>query len=292
SVRRAWWSRSSTCCGPAPIPPTARPGRRWPGTCAGAPDTKRSSRPSTSRPSAWPPPDRPPRNRTPPDRPPRNRTPHDPIGCLMTTLVIEGAAIATVDSAGTEYASGHLVAKDGWITAVGPGPAPSVPEGARVVDGAGCLLTPGLVNTHHHLYQWATRGYAIDATLFEWLTELYPVWARLTAPAVGAAATAGLAWLARSGCTPTTDHHYLFPRTGGDVLGSTVEAAAQVGLRFHPTRGSMDLGQSQGGLPPDEVVESIDDILAASAEAVTRFHDPAPGAMVRVALAPCSPFSV
>jgi cytosine/adenosine deaminase-related metal-dependent hydrolase len=214
------------------------------------------------------------------------------MGCLMTALVIEGAAIATVDAAGTEYASGHLIAEGGWITAVGPGPAPSTPEGARVVDGTGCLLTPGFVNTHHHLFQWATRGYAVDNTLFEWLTTLYPVWARLTEPAVGAAATAGLAWLARSGCTTTTDHHYLYPRTGGDLLGSTVDAAARVGLRFHPTRGSMDLGQSRGGLPPDDVVESIDDILAASQEAVARFHDPSPGAMVRVALAPCAPFTV
>jgi cytosine/adenosine deaminase-related metal-dependent hydrolase len=210
----------------------------------------------------------------------------------MSTLVIDRPAVATVDAAGSEYAEGHLVAVDGRITAVGPGRAPSHVDGARVVDGRGCLLTPGLVNTHHHLYQWATRGYAVDATLFEWLTELYPVWARLTARTVGAAATAGLAWLARSGCTTTTDHHYVFPRTGGGVLESTVEAAGRVGLRFHPTRGSMDLGRSQGGLPPDEVVESLDGILAASAEAVARFHDPAPGAMVRVALAPCSPFSV
>lgn len=209
-----------------------------------------------------------------------------------SVLVIDGAAIATVDAAGTEYSRGHLVAEDGWITAIGPGPAPSIPDGARVVDGAGCLLTPGLVNTHHHLYQWATRGYAVDSTLFEWLTHLYPIWARITEPTVSAAATAGLAWLARSGCTTSTDHHYLFPRGTRDLLGATVAAAGRVGLRFHPTRGSMDLGRSHGGLPPDEVVETIDEILAASAAAVDRFHDPSPGAMVRVGLAPCSPFSV
>jgi cytosine/adenosine deaminase-related metal-dependent hydrolase len=206
--------------------------------------------------------------------------------------VIEGAAIATVDAFGTEWTDGHLIAVDGRITAVGAGPAPSTVEATRVVDGRGCLLTPGLVNTHHHLYQWATRGYAVDSTLFEWLTQLYPVWARINEPVVGAAATAGLAWLARSGCTTTTDHHYVFPRHGGDLLGATVQAAAKVGLRFHPTRGSMDLGRSHGGLPPDEVVETLDAILAASEDAVARFHDPAPGAMVRVALAPCSPFSV
>jgi cytosine/adenosine deaminase-related metal-dependent hydrolase len=208
----------------------------------------------------------------------------------MSTLVVEGAAIATVDGAGTEHSSGHLVAVDGRITAVGDGP--SHVEGDHVVDGRGCLLTPGLVNTHHHLYQWATRGYAVDSTLFQWLTELYPVWARIDEDVVGAAATAGLAFLARSGCTTTTDHHYVFPRGSGDLLGSTVDAARRVGLRFHPTRGSMDLGRSHGGLPPDEVVESLDAILAASADAVARFHDPSPGAMVRVALAPCSPFSV
>src|SRR5262249_39244952 len=115
-------------------------------------------------------------------------------------LVIDGAAIATVDAAGTEHASGHVVVRDGRIAAVGAGPAPTV-EGALRVDGRGCLLTPGLINTHHHLYQWATRGYALDSTLFQWLVELYPVWARIDDNVVGAAATAGLAWLARSGCT-------------------------------------------------------------------------------------------
>jgi cytosine/adenosine deaminase-related metal-dependent hydrolase len=207
------------------------------------------------------------------------------------TLVIDGAAIATVDPERREFARGHLTVQDGRITAVGDGPAPDRP-GAERIDATGCLLTPGLVNTHHHLYQWATRGYATDGTLFEWLTELYPVWSRITAPVVGAAAAAGLGWLARSGCTTSTDHHYVFPHGGGDLLAATVEAAAAVGLRFHPTRGSMDLGRSQGGLPPDSVVERIDEILAASQDAVHRFHDPAPGAMVRVGLAPCSPFSV
>jgi cytosine/adenosine deaminase-related metal-dependent hydrolase len=206
-------------------------------------------------------------------------------------LVIANAAIATVDAAGTEHTSGHLVVEGSRIAAVGSGPAPTV-DGARVVDGSGCLLTPGLVNTHHHLYQWATRGYAPQGTLFEWLVELYPVWARLTEPMVRAAAAAGLGWLARSGCTTTTDHHYLFPRGAGDLLGSTVEAAGTVGLRFHPCRGSMDLGRSRGGLPPDDVVEDLDDILAATQEAVERFHDPSFDALVRIAVAPCSPFSV
>jgi cytosine/adenosine deaminase-related metal-dependent hydrolase len=205
--------------------------------------------------------------------------------------VIDGCAIATVDAAGTEYPTGHLVVTDGVITAVGAGPAPSVAD-AEVVDARGCLATPGLVNTHHHLYQWATRAVSVDDGLFDWLRTLYPIWAGIDASIVGAAARAGLARLALTGCTTSTDHHYVFPRDGGDVLGATIDAAATVGLRFHPTRGSMDLGARNGGLPPDRVVESLDAILTATAAAVSTHHDPAPGAMVRIAAAPCSPFSV
>jgi len=208
----------------------------------------------------------------------------------MTGLVIEGCAIATVDGDRTEHAEGHVVVHDGWIEAVGPGPAP--PSEAPRVDGRGCLATPGLVNCHHHLYQWATRGLAQQATLFEWLQALYPVWARLDGEIERAAARAGLAALARSGCTTASDHHYLFPRTVGDLLEVEIHAAAEIGLRFHPCRGSMDLGRSAGGLPPDEVCEDRDEILAACERALDRFHDPAPDAMVRIALAPCSPFSV
>jgi cytosine/adenosine deaminase-related metal-dependent hydrolase len=207
-------------------------------------------------------------------------------------VVIEGCAIVTVDAAQTRYDRGHVVVEDGRITAVGEGPAGSVPDGARRVDGSGCALTPGFVNVHHHLYQWATRGLAVDATLFGWLTALYPVWGGIDEDTTRTASIGALGWLARTGCTTTTDHHYVFPHGGGDLLGATVDAARTIGLRFHPTRGSMDLGQSQGGLPPDHVVEDIDTILKASAEAIDTHHDPAPGAMVRVGLAPCSPFSV
>jgi cytosine/adenosine deaminase-related metal-dependent hydrolase len=207
------------------------------------------------------------------------------------TLIIDGCAIATVDDLDQEYASGHLVIRNGRIDVVGDGPAPAV-EGARRVDGSGCLATPGLVNVHHHLYQWITRGYAQDGTLFEWLTALYPVWRHLDTDLEYHAARAALASLALSGCTTTTDHHYLFPRDGGDVFAAEVEAARQIGLRFHPGRGSMDLGQSRGGLPPDDVVEDRDEILAACEHAVATYHDPAPDSMLRVALAPCSPFSV
>jgi 8-oxoguanine deaminase len=205
--------------------------------------------------------------------------------------VIEGCAIATVDALGTEYRDGHLVIEGDRILAVGNGPVPAGPD-ARRIDGRGHLATPGLVNCHHHLYQWATRGLAQQSTLFEWLVELYPVWARIDADTCWAAARAGLSALARSGCSASTDHHYVFPRDAGDLLEVEIGAAASVGLRFHPCRGSMDLGRSDGGLPPDEVVEDRDEILAASEAAIERFHDPAPGAMVRIALAPCSPFSV
>jgi cytosine/adenosine deaminase-related metal-dependent hydrolase len=149
-----------------------------------------------------------------------------------------------------------------------------------------------LVNCHHHLYQWATRGLAQQSTLFEWLVELYPIWALIDDEICSATARAGLAALAISGCSTSTDHHYVFPRHAGDLLEVEIEAAASVGLRFHPCRGSMDLGRADGGLPPDEIVEDRDAILAASEAALDRFHDPRPGAMVRVALAPCSPFSV
>jgi len=215
-------------------------------------------------------------------------------------IVISGGAVATVDPAAREFATGHVVVDGDLITAVGPDEAPPSstvpPPGAdrrvRRVDATGCLVTPGLVNTHHHLYQWASRGYAQQEGLFGWLTTLYPVWAGIDEEVVGAATTAGLAWLALSGCTTSTDHHYVFPRGTGDLFGATVAAAAEVGVRFHPARGAIDLGASAGGLPPDDIVESTDGALAATQEAIDRYHDPAPGAMVRVAVAPCSPFSI
>ncbi|HZM65327.1 MAG TPA: 8-oxoguanine deaminase [Nakamurella sp.] len=210
----------------------------------------------------------------------------------MSTVVLDGAHIATVDASGSEFASGHVVITGNRITAVGPGRAPDVPPDARHVDASGCLITPGLVNTHHHLYQWITRGLAVDATLFGWLTTLYPVWGLIDADLVHTAATGGLTWLAKTGCSATTDHHYVFPRDGGDVLHAEIAAAQRVGLRFHPTRGSMDLGRSRGGLPPDNVVEDIDAILAASEAAIDAYHDTSFDAMLRIGVAPCSPFSV
>lgn len=203
-------------------------------------------------------------------------------------LIIENAHVVTVS--GEEYPRGHVVVDGDRITAVGAGPAPA--GAAARVDGTGCLATPGLVNTHHHLYQWASQGMATDSTLFEWLTTLYRPWSMMDAEVVAGAATAGLAWLAKSGCTTSTDHHYLFPKGRGDLFAALVESAREIGLRFHPCRGSMDRGASQGGLPPDEVVEDLDTILAETEAAIDRYHDPSPGSMLRVAVAPCSPFSV
>ncbi|MEK6439302.1 8-oxoguanine deaminase [Pseudonocardia sp. T1-2H] len=204
-------------------------------------------------------------------------------------MIIEGAHVVTVT--GEEYPDGHVVVEGNRITAVGAGPAPAR-DGHEVVDARGCLLTPGFVNTHNHLYQWVTRGLAVDATLFEWLTTLYPVWAGIDEHAVHTGASGALARLALTGCTTSTDHHYVFPREGGDVFAAEIRAAQEVGLRFHPCRGSMDLGRKDGGLPPDHVVEDREAVLLASEAAIDRWHDPSPEAMLQVALAPCSPFSV
>ncbi|MGR6921621.1 8-oxoguanine deaminase [[Actinomadura] parvosata] len=203
-------------------------------------------------------------------------------------MIIENVYVAPV--AGPELESGYIRIEGDRIAEVAPGPAPDA-RGVPRIDGTGCLATPGLVNTHHHLYQWASQGLAQDATLFEWLVALYPVWAAMDAEVVEGAATAGLGWLALSGCTTTSDHHYVFPKGRGDLLAAEIAAARRIGLRFHPARGSMDRGESKGGLPPDVVVEELDDILSATAEAVDAHHDPSFSSMLRVAVAPCSPFS-
>ncbi|GAA4530757.1 8-oxoguanine deaminase [Amycolatopsis samaneae] len=202
--------------------------------------------------------------------------------------VIENAAIATVS--GPEYDRGHVVLDDERITAVGAGAGP--PGADRRVDATGCLVTPGLVNTHHHLYQWATRGMAADHTLYEWLVALYPVWSRLDAGITHAAATAGLARLATTGCTTVADHHYVFPRDAGDQVEALVSARERIGVRLHVVRGSMDRGESQGGLPPDNLVEDTEAALLGTEEAIDRFHDTSPNAHVRIAAGPCSPFTV
>ena len=216
----------------------------------------------------------------------------DPLD--QVDLVVAGAGlVVTMDSDRREIADGWVACRDGFVTALG-GPGDDPPPAARVLQAGGCLVTPGLINTHHHIYQNLTRAYlpATASSLFDWLTALYPLWAGLDEEASYVSAWVGLAELALGGCTTSTDHLYVHPAGGGDVLGASIAAARDLGLRFHPTRGSMSLSQKDGGLPPDSVVQDDDTILAASEEAVARHHDPAPGAMVRVALAPCSPFSV
>lgn len=202
--------------------------------------------------------------------------------------VLQHAAIATVDAEGTEYRDGHVVIEDERIVAVGEGPA----EGDVHVDARGCLITPGLVNTHHHLYQWATRALAADSTLFQWLVELYPVWGRLDAQITHTAASAGLARLALTGCTTVADHHYVFPADGGDQVEALVAATGRIGVRAHIVRGSMDRGVSDGGLPPDHLVEDTEAALLGTEQAIDAHHDTSPTARIRIAVGPCSPFSV
>lgn len=208
----------------------------------------------------------------------------------MTRVAIENAAVCTVDDQDTEYPSGHVLVEDDRIVSVGPGPAPGAAD--RRVDAGGCLVTPGLVNTHHHLYQWATRGLAADSTLFEWLVELYPVWGGLDAEITHTAASAGLARLAMTGCTTVADHHYVFPSDGGDQLDALVSATHRIGVRAHLVRGSMDRGESDGGLPPDNLVEDTETALLGTERAISTWDDPEPTARVRIAVGPCSPFSV
>jgi cytosine/adenosine deaminase-related metal-dependent hydrolase len=207
-------------------------------------------------------------------------------------LVVAGArCVATVDAERREIDGGWVAVTDGLVSAVGAGPAP---EGDVVLDATDCLVTPGLVNTHHHLFQNLTRAYPpmTDKPLFGWLQSLYPLWRALDTEAAYVSAWVGLAELALSGCTTSSDHLYLHPHGAGDLLAAEIEAAADLGMRFHPTRGSMSLSVKDGGLPPDDVVSDDDSILAASADAVARHHDRRHGAMTQVALAPCSPFSV
>ena len=181
---------------------------------------------------------------------------------------------------------GDIAVAAGRIVAVGT--IPPEPDDV-VVNCDGDIITAGLVNTHHHLYQWMTRGRAVGCGLFGWLVELYPVWGRLSVADVRAAALVGLGELAATGCTTASDHHYLVPRGDDTVFDAIVDAASEVGIRLHLSRGSMDLGESRGGLPPDHVVEDRDAILASTESVIARHHD---GEMVHVTVAPCSPFSV
>lgn len=207
-------------------------------------------------------------------------------------LLRDARLVVTMDDDRTELPGGWVALTDGAVSGVGE--AGSEPEAERVVDARDCLVTPGLVNTHHHLYQNLTRSLvpATGQKLFDWLTTLYPIWSLLDEESAHASTWVGLAELALGGCTTSSDHLYVHPAGGGDLISAQIEAAADIGLRFHATRGSMSLSRKDGGLPPDSVVQEPDEILADSERLVGLHHDADPLAMVRVALAPCSPFSV
>jgi cytosine/adenosine deaminase-related metal-dependent hydrolase len=208
-------------------------------------------------------------------------------------LVHDAELIATVDDDRREIPGGWVAVTDGVVSGVG-GAADPQPPATRRVDARGCLVTPGLVNTHHHLYQNLTRAYAPALTggLFDWLVTLYPLWARLDEEAAHVSAYVGLTELALSGCTTSSDHLYVHPRGTGDLISAEVAAARELGVRFTATRGSMSLSVKDGGLPPDSVVQDDDEILADSQRLVAAHHDRSPTALTRIALAPCSPFSV
>ncbi|PIM69339.1 8-oxoguanine deaminase [Streptomyces sp. JV178] len=212
---------------------------------------------------------------------------------MAQRIVIENAAIATVDARDTEHTSGHVVVADNVIESVGAGRAPEgLTDVVRRIDATGHLVTPGLVNTHHHFYQWITRGLATDHNLFNWLVALYPTWARIDEQMTYAAAQGSLAMMARGGVTTAMDHHYVFPKGSGDLSGAIIRAARETGVRFTLARGSMDRSEKDGGLPPDFAVETLDGALAATEATVNEHHDASFGAMTQVAVAPCSPFSV
>jgi cytosine/adenosine deaminase-related metal-dependent hydrolase len=209
----------------------------------------------------------------------------------MTTLLIKHAYIVTMDDHQREIPDGGLFIRDGFIEHVGE--TNQLPITAdEVLNLSGHILLPGLVNTHHHFYQTLTRAVpaAQDANLFNWLTTLYPIWARMNPEDIFTSTQTALAELALSGCTTASDHLYLFPN--GSRLDDEIAAAQEIGVRIQASRGSMSLGQSQGGLPPDSVVDSEDSILKDSQRLIEQYHDAKPGAFVQIVLAPCSPFSV
>ena len=218
--------------------------------------------------------------------------PPAPVDLAPVDLVVTGAELVATMDRGREVSGGWVAIDAGFV--VGVGASGSEPPARRALSAAGCLVTPGFVNTHHHLYQNLTRAFtpAVRAGLFDWLRALYPRWAGIDEEAVYLSTFVGLAELALGGCTTTSDHLYVHPAGAGDLLSAEITAAREIGLRFHPTRGSMSVSEKDGGLPPDQVCEDEETILAASEAAVTAHHDRSPGAMVRVALAPCSPFSV
>lgn len=212
----------------------------------------------------------------------------------MNALLIRDIhTLVLMDPQDTVLHGGFVYIENGEIKQVGVRP-PGTLRPDRTIHARYSIAVPGLVNTHHHLYQTLTRAWppAADVGLFDWLRALYPLWARLNEEALHVAALVGMAELLLSGCTTTSDHHYLFPRGQTNLIDAEIEAARKIGIRFHPTRGSMSVGQSRGGLPPASVVQSEERILSDSERLISKYHDPKPGSMLQIALAPCSPFSV
>jgi 8-oxoguanine deaminase len=211
----------------------------------------------------------------------------------MSTLLVRNARqLVTMNDAGEKFNQGAIFVRDNvikWVGATADLPL-DYQSADRIIDAADKVILPGLINTHHHLYQTLTRAMAPDSALFPWLQTLYPIWARMDGEAVYTSALVGMAELILSGCTTASDHLYLFPN--GSKLDDEIRAAQELGFRFHAARGSMSLGESDGGLPPDSVVETEAAILQDSRRVIEQFHDPDPFAMIRVVLAPCSPFSV
>lgn len=206
----------------------------------------------------------------------------------MAILIKNATTIVTMDATLSELAQSDIRVENGVISEIGKG----LDSTGDSIDASGCVVTPGLVNTHHHLYQTLTRAVpgGQDALLFGWLQTLYPIWSRFGPEEMFISAQIGLAELALSGCTLTSDHLYLYPN--GARLDDTIAAAQEIGMRFHPTRGAMSIGESDGGLPPDALVEREEFILEDCIRAIDAHHDSREGAMVRVGVAPCSPFSV
>lgn len=210
----------------------------------------------------------------------------------MRTLLKGFDAVATMDGRRREIPNGSVLVDEHRIVAVGK--EIEAPEADRVIDGAGMVLLPGMVNTHHHFYQTLFRNVpgAADMELFDWLVFLYERWKFLDEDAVRTSASIACSELLLSGATTTTDHLYLFPKGRTGIMDAEIDGAARTGIRFHPCRGSMSLSKKQGGLPPDSVVQSEQEILSDCVRVIERYHDPSPFAMLRIALAPCSPFSV
>ncbi|HQA68407.1 MAG TPA: 8-oxoguanine deaminase [Aggregatilineales bacterium] len=208
---------------------------------------------------------------------------------MGTVLVRHAHTLVTMDRDRREISDGGVFIRDNVIEQVGPtSELPS--EADEIIDLSGHIVMPGMVNTHHHMYQTLTRAMAQDSNLFNWLKTLYPIWAGLTSEAVYISALTAMAELILSGCTTSSDHLYIYPNDAR--IDDEIRAAQEIGMRFHAARGSMSLGESQGGLPPDSVVEKEEDILRDSQRAIETYHDPSRHSMLRIVLAPCSPFSV